>query len=399
MMMNFHFLILSTSFFVIHAFTTTTCHYLQPAATPTTTVKRHALIFGEDGTMVVDDAGDSVDNDPGTTTLFDDQSVAMDGILLNQEQLIDIGCAFAPPPHDTLHPKEVLSAELVTYQSNELQIALAVQDLGNSVAQVLVSVPLGEASPDNNTMAQDDDLQQLHQRAQEQIQRREWESDHAEELYAKQQQLQEEAYGDDLPLWWTYANLNFLMEEEADLLKKLLNEKDLVLSLFRRQQQQQQMRNDVELARVASIGPSGVILRAALVDKDERETVAVPFEREAKSAEELRKYVLALLEEPTPPSGEEDTTLEEEVPTNGTEQAKKLETKDADDIGNRSSSILLKEQKDEAFQRRLLATRLAYEAKSSDHQTRSANMNDHQPSTPVKREFVLDRWGIHRRNW
>eukprot|EP00547_Thalassionema_nitzschioides_P009328 CAMPEP_0194230024 /NCGR_PEP_ID=MMETSP0156-20130528/44195_1 /TAXON_ID=33649 /ORGANISM="Thalassionema nitzschioides, Strain L26-B" /LENGTH=337 /DNA_ID=CAMNT_0038962597 /DNA_START=220 /DNA_END=1233 /DNA_ORIENTATION=- len=334
---------------------------------------------------------DDGDADAITAVLFDQMTMMDDTMALNQAQLIDIGCAFAPPPHNTLHPQKVVSAQMVQYNSKEMQIALAVQDLGGAVAQVLIVVPLEEPS---DSRQQDEYLQQLHQTAQEIIQRREWESDRAEETQNKELYLREDAYGDDLPLWWTYANTNFLMEDEAALLKKLLNERDLVLPLFRRQTKNNP--NEVEMARVASIGPSGIIVRAALVDtSDETETLAVPFEREATSAEELRAYVLALLEEPEEPAVTEDkiSTEEEETPVFETTTTT-TDVEQSDDLETSSSTILVQKQKDFEFQRRLMAARLHYETKATPDRA-----EEPQSNADNEYEFIVDRWGIHRRNW
>lgn len=375
------FLILITNVTKIYSFIPASTADIQHRATTTSNLA--AIIYGEDGSVMLDDENEQKqpENFFGEKVITTDQH----DIMLNQDQLVQIGCAFAPPPHNTLHPQRVLNAEMVKFSSNGIEIALAVKDesLHSSVVvQILVPVPLPSSS--------EEDLQSLCQTAQEIIQSREWDLEHEDELNEIQKQvisLEEEAYGDELPLWWTFANLNFVMEEEATLLKNLLNQNDLshnVLFFFERRTNTS---IDVKNARVASIGPSGIIVRALCIDDEttRTETLAVQFEQEAKSSEDLRKYVLELMEE-----GEDEEDEEEIVDNVGSTMAKEEEM---------STSLLPEDEisldikgKEEQFQRRLLAARLKYEKKAHElMHVEASSLDEHG--------FVLDRFGVHRRSW
>lgn len=129
--------------------------------------------------------------------------------------------------------------------------------------------------------------------------------------------LEEEPYAIDLPNWWTFPELKILVADECSSLKSLLNEDDFaadLLALCRmhhgngdgggggtRRSSGDDVAATFRTAKVAAIGPSGILLKAAVDDDDDVDTiveVAIPFPpgRATSTADDLRENVLTLVE-------------------------------------------------------------------------------------------------------
>jgi hypothetical protein len=319
-----------------------------------------ALVFGADGRVTKDDGpadhlisrrggGTEVcftggDEDGDTSLLKDALTSSPDVVAL----LTAVACAAAPPPHLHLHPRLVVRTDVVRVGADEgvVEVALAVPASRDSssqrqLARVLVAVrlprpcrPVSEtadaAGPDGVAACIVQQLQQLEAQAWAVLSQREDQlvsvlsdspppsasrgASPPEEPAAEQRlvlALQEEPSAMDLPAWWTYVGLQASMARECSYLKAMLNEDDFaadLLALCRRGRsdgpgaEPPGVASRFRLARVAAIGPSGVVLKAS-VDSNGADgggivDVAIPFPqgRPANTADDLRERVLTLIE-------------------------------------------------------------------------------------------------------
>jgi len=275
-----------------------------------------ALIYSEHGMTLekeeecVHSSSDSPSSSSLSTSLWKEYLADQ---LDNTDQLIKVACAFAPSPHNNLHPKQIQSATIVHADSTEVQVALAIpqesMDLGTCV-QVLVHIPMECKNINGNTVLECilQTMEQMEVHANQLIGEREMLQDRAEQLKQQEiirKELQEETV-DLLPDWWTFPELKITLAEECDSLKLLLNDYEFIPTL-KQLCQIHSSKNDPSIlqiweARVASVGPSGVFLRAYATvgqgDQSRNQIVNVPirFSQTGSTADDVREYVLDLVE-------------------------------------------------------------------------------------------------------
>ena len=310
-----------------------------------------ALVYGTDGSVVGDDVFDNPDD--GVSKVADEDGDNNSIILKSLKSTVDpsvwnkIACAFAPPPHDRLTPEVVRDASPVGFSDNSIDIALAVpasteggasNAAANQLVRVLVTVSFPQAwafekdaSDDTKLSALLGQVKVLEGLAQDRLSEQRssdilkddpgyYEKQIIEQRWRKR--LEEEPNDDDdLPEWWTsiappFASLE--VREEAALLKKLLNEdefEDELRALFI--EHSKSTNALVFRASVASVGASGLFLKARVaatieestIESDDdkeaeiRATISIPYcipPKEVTTAEELREGVLFLVESVDP---------------------------------------------------------------------------------------------------
>lgn len=315
----------------------------------------HARVYRPDGSVVGDDVFDNPDN--GAKPIDEDLLESLKASVGDPSIWNLIACAFAPPPHDSLTPEVVRDAIPVGFSDSSIDIAVAVpasveggsaNAAANQLVRVLVKVgfPQAWAIPQDSTndetiFALVGQIRILEGFARDRLSQKRTSSGGAspndpgyyEKMVIEQrwsERLAEEplAFGSDLPEWWTavappFASLELM--DEAKLLKKLLNEdefEDELRALFVEHIESDKSHLLVLRVAVASIGSSGLFLRARLAsataelaaatssedenDDSEAEIVAitaVPYSNphiEAKTAGELREGVLLLIESVDP---------------------------------------------------------------------------------------------------
>lgn len=261
-----------------------------------------ALIYGADGTVSGEESNYL---DPVISSTLPRDVVESVSNTLAMPLLIRLGCAFAPPPHNSLQPQKVESARLVSLESTKLEIAVAVPSDGGLV-QVLV--PMVFPTPCDTAASCDEVentlreiIQQMDAMAMERIGDYEMDEDSYEELADQKrimQALKEEPLG-DLPEWWTFTNLNLSLQEECKSMKALLNEDDFATDLHALCRVHGASDNNILQAGVAAIGPSGMFLRAQVEKPTTNRdliNVAIPFPGEATTGDDLRTAVLDVVE-------------------------------------------------------------------------------------------------------
>ena len=274
--------------------------------TPSNGKGHRALIYSEQGMTL--EKEDCIQISPASSLLKEALSHQLD----NSAQLIRVACAFAPSPHHNLHPKQIQSATIVHVDSTELQVALAIpqdgMDLGTCV-QVLVEIPISCKSIDGNVMECIlRTLDQMDVHANQLIAEREMLEDRVEQMAQQElirKELQEENV-DSLPEWWTFVELKITLAEECESMKDLLNEYEFAPTLKKLCQIHSSKNNpatsQIWEAKVASVGPSGVFLRAYATvgqgDETRYQIVNVPirFSQAGSTADDVRDYVLDLVE-------------------------------------------------------------------------------------------------------
>lgn len=273
-----------------------------------------ALIYGEHG-MTLEREEECIHHPcPSFAFLKDSLADQLD----NTARLIRVACAFAPSPHNNMHPKQIHSATIVDVDSTEVQVALAIPqdglDLGTCV-QVLVPIPISCKHPNGNVLEGIlQSMEQMDIHANILIGERELLQDRFDQIAQQElirQELQEENV-DSLPDWWTFAELKITLAEECDSLKVLLNDYDFAPTLKKLCQIHHSCKSlsisQVWEAKVASVGPSGVFLRAYATvgqgDESQCEIVDVPirFSQTGLTADDVREYVLDLVESVEPVS-------------------------------------------------------------------------------------------------
>ena len=388
--------------------------------TRSSTTRRPAIIYEYDG----HDGGKGVwdDEEESTTSFSSTTNSLVESVSskLDRQFLLRVACAFAPPPHNNLHPKDALGATLVDVNpTTGVKIAVSVCVGGDSagVAQILIPVYFPNPCYDESDTCILENFQTLDEQAQDTIANMEWNDQYADQLAAQQlilQELREEPLGVDLPNWWTFTDLNKGMEEECSLMKDLLNEDDFaadISALFQYRHRQETIQ--VIKTCVASVGPSGLYLRAYVertgdydedrLDKYVTAPFAVEFDQKATSTEELRSSVFDMVEsegeEHAEKISEVDDDLLPEVPSESLlediakrayifqrnlfearlqmEQATTNKSKDIEQYAfqrnllgarrhDRAASLKPQKKKQEAFQRKLLEARILYARKNKD---------------------------------
>lgn len=282
-----------------------------------------ALIYSEHG-MTLEKEEECILSSSSSSTSFFQLKDSLADQLDDTAQLIRVACAFAPSPHNNLHPKQIQSATVVHVDSTELQVALAIPQEGmdsGTCVQVLVPIPLSCINHNGNILGSIlQTMEQMDVHANVLIGEREMMQDRVEQIAQQEsirKELQEENV-DLLPEWWTFAELKITLAEECDSLKELLNEYEFAPTLKKlcriHSSTNTPSLTHIWEARVASVGPSGVFLRAyATVGQGEEsrcQIVDVPirFLQAGSTADEVRDSVLDLVESV-------ETLSEEEIPS------------------------------------------------------------------------------------
>ncbi|KAL3936520.1 MAG: hypothetical protein SGBAC_008175 [Bacillariaceae sp.] len=256
--------------------------------------------------------------------------------------LTNIACAQAPPPHNHILPKDCISAELISVDTQGAQIAISTMASAGGKGDgrcVQILIPIKFAADESPPPSTEPSLildyivqkfQQLESASMKTIANKEWEEDYADQLAAQEKivfELQDEASLTDklLPDWWTFCELNKGLEEESGDMKDLLNEDDFATDLnvlFQSNYDHGDGNSPIQPIKtcVTSIGPSGVYLRS-YAERQEEEAdekyfiakLSIPFPKKSSSRDDLRMSVLIMIE-----NAEEQvvtaTAEEEEVP-------------------------------------------------------------------------------------
>jgi hypothetical protein len=299
-----------------------------------------AINYGEDGKIIPQENPEAHDDadvaycssiDPHEQRLLRSLQETVESHLVQQENgstdplFARLACAFAPPPHNHLHPCQVQSATLIDMDRTKLRIAVAVPSSeSNSQQLVQVLIPVLFPAP-IQTFHQENDLedaakealryiQQLDALAMQRIAKQEEEQKQQNNPSATAQQqrllsdLSQEPKAIDWPDWWTVPQLTLFLADECKYLKSLLNEEEFAHELKALGTTAVSATSIVQQANVASIGPSGVFLRAQVIQDEESmeddqpktsAMVDIPIrfpQGEATTVDDLREYVLTLVE-------------------------------------------------------------------------------------------------------
>ena len=331
------------------------------------------------------------------------------------EWLVRIACAMAPPPHNHLHPSDAVSAHLVNVYETGAEIALGVST-GEDGGAVTILVPISfDGTPCDTEDKAILQLARLDARAQNSILEQEQSSSQAssfgEQLQRRRliQELQEEPANLDLPDWWTWPELNRMLDDECALLKSMLNEEDFasdIATLFQQNYHHDKPEEVVLVIKacVGSVGPFGILMRAycEIQNDDDGSTcfgvkeLALQFDKEVKSRDMMRSSVLKLIDSAEGQQQQQQQQITTEV----------LVAQEPLEEDHRIS------KKKEAFQRSLLNARYQYEElanqkvqakkiQSSDTiQTTSSNERpQNTPSTTIEvfqRELLKTRLQYER---
>jgi hypothetical protein len=285
----------------------------------------HAIIYGSSGSRMedTDDENESTGNTGtvGTSLLFEAFQAQVD-----PRQLVRVACAQAPPPHDQIHPSQVTDVSLVTASLNKIQVALGISPTEGGVEAVQIMVPISFDSCETvddmveKFQAVMDPLATAKIRDMEQRQNVSYEQSASQQALLAQ--LSEVPSADDVPDWWTWAELQRPMVDECTNLKRLLNEDDFGADR-RRLAAKYGVPDDKDAtileARIVSIGPSGLYLRCLVDESSSSSTsavarsicstrivaVAIRFASKALGADMLRTNVLKLIDDIEQEGGDE----------------------------------------------------------------------------------------------
>ena len=286
----------------------------SPAFLPKTASARSSRLQA----LIFDESGSSVDGH-SSSTFQDSDNDNSDIISLLSETssaaLARLACAFAPEGHE-IHPSDLMSAHVVSVDNDRIEISAAVCETGGCVT---LFVPVD--FPRYCSLAEleacvIENVQELDDTAMERIQQQEYNHNNREELEAAEEsfvKLQSAEPDDEMPLWWisaeehhgSYNLSNNLMIEECQNMKSLLNEAE-----FRGDLKTVATKACVEAypldsfflnqAAVSSIGPAGLIVKAhvSFGAGEDSHVVSLPvaFPSTANSSEDLRSYVLGVVE-------------------------------------------------------------------------------------------------------
>ena len=229
--------------------------------------------------------------------------------------------AFAPSDQGLIHLKDIQSANVMKVDRNHIEISAILCELEGCLA---VSVPISFPHSCENEINADtcilENIQELENEAESKIAQEEWNFDHAEEIQEEEQFfliITEEQSTAHLPPWWLPTSPGE-MNDECKSLKSLLNEIDFRQDLVSLATGQLQSERGEECAKViqagvSSIGPSGILLLARVISDHDHDfsssstiihhqdqwniiDVAFQFPKVANSADEIRSFVLDLIE-------------------------------------------------------------------------------------------------------
>ena len=293
------------------------CAYSNYCRKYKTTIHRRtifsAIVYGEDGQIEKNEEAES--SSVPSSSLNAELVTALTS-RLDRQALIRIACAFAPPPHNNLHPSNTADARLASISPLGAEIAVSViaGDDSASVVQILIPIDFPTKCYGESEDCFVENFETLDVQASLQIADSERKEDMLFETDAQQrllQSLKEEPPVIDLPNWWTFVGLNRGLEQECSSLKNLLNEDDfaedinaLFLSRYADTKKDLSMIRLIK-ASIALVGPSGVSMKAYLErqgdikNESERYVLAdlsIQFEKEASSSDMLRSSILDLVE-------------------------------------------------------------------------------------------------------
>jgi len=233
------------------------------------------------------------------------------------KSLIRLACAFSPGA--SLHLKDVESAYIMDIDARHMEISAVLCETEGCV-QVPVPVQFPAAcagSMDDMEECVLENIELLDIQAHQMIEQEEWNEDYAEERQDEQRlvhYLQLDPKPLEFPNWWTHPQLHQsgLAEQCADI-KHLLNEEEFASELAALTQTRisnihigRSGLSDatVVMACIASVGPSGLIIKARLIEapkgmeasrRTEDVVVSIGFGNNAENAKELKKLVLELV--------------------------------------------------------------------------------------------------------
>jgi hypothetical protein len=212
---------------------------------------------------------------------------------------------------------DLQSAHLLSVDEQHIEIS-AITCEAEGCVSIYVPVAFPHSCHDSPNMEDCilENIEELDHQAFDLMAQDEWTDSHAEELEEQRRlllTLTEEPIAKDLPSWWMFPLFSVAdgMMEECQGVKELLNEPDFVNEIQALTTQhvvlEQYYQSDLEVikAAVASVGPSGVLIRAQIRQLDDLQALTddrvaivdlpIAFSQEAKTVEELRSFVLGLV--------------------------------------------------------------------------------------------------------
>jgi hypothetical protein len=266
----------------------------------------YAVIYGADGKIVKEE--ENQDNDKTDLPLHVLYGIQAE---VDAATLARVACAFAPPEHQNLQLEDVKQAILVAVRSTSLDIALSLvasfEESNQQLLQVLVTVPFSPAPSDNMIEIEQHIMEQIRQLDAKAVKRLDVKGGKpAQASLFVMSELTEEPTMDVMCAvdWWTTVPpLKTFLRDECASFKDLLNTGTDFQRELQMLAQQQLKQSNLQRVQVASIGTSGVWLKAAVLQKDKDEKAAildVPIQfldqKEAATADDLRESVLNLVE-------------------------------------------------------------------------------------------------------
>ena len=262
-----------------------------------------AIVYGPDGSRINDLEDDDDDDDHENAMLLQAFQAQAD-----PRQLVRVACAQAPPPHDQIHPSQVTNINLVAVSLDQIKVGLGIPQSQGTTVQILVPISF------QSCKTVDDMIDQIQKTMDPQAILRIRELEERQQLPMERQDvvskaaaflvhLSEEPSTDDMPEWWTWAELNQSLLDECTSLKGLLNEDDFATEIRRIARKHSLEENTAKKmaivdARVAAVSPSGLYLKTLINEGPIKSIfpVVIRFESRASTADILRNNVLKLLD-------------------------------------------------------------------------------------------------------
>jgi hypothetical protein len=225
--------------------------------------------------------------------------------------LARLACAFAPPGY-AMNPKDLETVHVLAVDESHIELSAIICEGGGCVS---VSVPVQFLNPCVSDVDEECILQnisELNHKAETVIAELEWRLEHHEDVKASQRtflELVDDSTTENYPFWFVFPKESMIMgmAAECSLLRDLLNKEGFqvevlaMASLILNQHVQGGEEQVVEQAGVSLVGPAGLILRAKIQQPKRFDDesgfkivdVPIPFEVQAKDAQDLRSAVLA----------------------------------------------------------------------------------------------------------
>lgn len=252
-------------------------------------VERSVTIYAPDGGVFEDDESNVFSTPTTSHSLMD--TISQDAAA----ELARLAVAFCPPNH-SLKLEEIENVHVLDVDRHHITIEAVLCETDGCVTLAIpVSFPT-PCSDEDITQCVLENVSRLDSTAHSTLQEHQNRVDNFEDLEHEKRTLVQlkDSTTIEWPLWW--ENPGDLLSECTSI-QSLLNEEDFLPDVRQLAAHHLDLEGQVQLAAVAMVGSTGMILRAQIKEGYRENTVTIPitFGQTCRTVESLRAVVLGLV--------------------------------------------------------------------------------------------------------